>query len=386
MEKLQAEFLDSLINETQTGPLVTIYMPMHVTGSPPHLTENQLRFKNMIHAAITELENRGDGADISKRLKAHLDKTLSDLSFFEYQTEGLLLCASGASIKMYHLPMDTEEYVAVDDQYHLAPLIGLIHGAQDYYVLTVTQHEPVLFRGDLYGLSESGVSLPTSLRDALNIDESNPKADQSQSAGGSSIHTAGFNSRGGAKNTQEEDRMRYFRMIDAVVMQKADRKLPLILAGIESEVAEYKQLTKYPKIVPSFIHGSYAAAKHSDLSEQAAEIIEREVVSPKRLEAIDHFERVRGETPEKTVAGTDGLESAADQGRVDTLLLRTTRKTHDTVRDTIDSVTRITFPEKQLSKSLNRLALKVASMSGTVLNLDDAQMPGNASFAATLRY
>ncbi len=386
MEKLTADVVDQLVKAEPGGIVVTVYAPMHTTGSPPHITENQLRFKNLMNAAMSELEGRPDTDKLQKRLKQHTDELLSNPKFFEDQTPGLLLLASEHEIRMFHLPVDTEEYVVADDRYHLAPVMGLMQEAAEYYLLTVNQHHPALFKGDMYGLYATDVHLPESLMAGLDIDEANQKSEQSQSAGGSSLNTAGFNGRGGARNPGEEDRMRFFRMIDNIIMHNADRSLPLILAGIDAETAEYRHVSKFPTILSQTIHGSYGHVRPADLFEPAWKIVHQEVIEPKLRQAIQHFETLSGMSPERTAAEKDTIESAAEQGRIETLLLRMTRTTHDTIRDTLEAATRITFPEKPLSSSLNRLALKVASMSGKVLTVDAGQMPDGRPMAATLRF
>lgn len=385
MEKLTSETLRQLIDTDLAGLKVTIYAPMHVTGAPPHLTENQIRYKNLIHAACRELQAHGD-EQLEKALKLHLEKVQAGIDFFECQTKGLLVCADAGSIRTFHLPIDTEEYVSVDDAYHLAPVMGLVAEASEFYVLTLAQHRPVLYRGDMYGLVPSGIELPETLVAGLNIDETNQKSEQSLSAGGSSLNTAGFNGRGGARNPGEEDRMRFFRMIDNIIMHNADRSLPMALAGIDAEVAEYRAHSKYPKLLEGSLSGNFNDTKLTDLFEQANTVVRAEVIAPKQSDAVEHFDRLRGAHPERTAADTNQIASAAEQGRVETLLLQMTRTTHDTVRDTSEADRRITFPEKSVSKSLNDLAHKVVSMSGQVVNLDDTQMPGKTPAAATLRF
>ncbi len=386
MEKLTAEIVQDLIKAEPAGPVVTIYAPMHTTGSPPHITENQIRFKNLMHAAIADLERQGGSEKLPNLLKEHLDRTMASMAFFEDQTPGLLILAQEQGIRMFHLPVDTEEYVAVDDTFHLAPVMGLMHDTAEFYVLTVAQHTPALFRGDIYGLYPTDITLPQSMAAGLDLDEVHLKSEQSQSAGGSSLNTAGFNGRGGARNPGEDDRMRFFRLIDNIIMHKADRSLPVVLAGIDAETAEYRHVSKYSHILQGTIAGSYSHAKPADLFEPAFAIVQQEIIAPRRQQAIERYQQLSGANPERTAGEKDAIEAAAEQGRIETLLLRMTRTTTDTIRDTLQAATRISFPEKPLSASANKLAMKVASMSGTVLSLDDRQMPGGRPMAATLRF
>src|SRR6266540_5468550 len=147
------------------APLVTIYAPMHITASPPHMTENQIRLKNLTHKAadILRTDYQHAGKRMAELLQAQVDSYLNNLEFWEHQTEGLLLCADSQQVQTFHLPIDTEEYVAVDNCYHLAPVLALLDDEQSFYVLAVAQHNPKLFAGSMYGLCEMEVDLPKSL-------------------------------------------------------------------------------------------------------------------------------------------------------------------------------------------------------------------------------
>ncbi len=311
---------------------------------------------------------------------------MADQNFWEHQSDGLLVCASAGQFRMFSLPIDTEEYVAVDDSYHVAPVLGILNDMQEFYVLSIAQHNPKLFKGNLYGLEDAGLELPGSVHAGLNIDENNQKSEQSQSAGGSSLNTAGFNGRGGARNPQEEDRMMFFRMIDKMIHDKTDTSLPLILAGIDAEVAEYRAISKHPQILEGSIAGSFRDAKPHDLFEPALAIIHQDVLQPHEEEAVAVFERLRGSNPLRVASNPEEIEAAAAAGRVDTLLMCMRRYTTDTVRDNKNAVMRITFPDKKLRNTANLLAQTVAKMSGKVINLDDRLMPHGASMAAILRY
>lgn len=386
MQNISREAVEKLLATTEPQPAVTIYAPMHTTASPPHISENQIRLKNLIHRASEELGKHGDQKQLSDQLQEMLDTTHDDLNFWESQTPGLLICARPGMIEMFHLPIDTDEYVAVDEAFHLAPVLAIMNEEQPYYVLTVAQHGPKLFRGDMYGLKETDVQLPESVYAGLNIDEENQQSENQGSATGPSTNTGWFNGRGGARDPREEDRARFFRMIDNIIYNSADRSLPLILAGIDAETIEYRMLSKYPQILEGTISGSFGDAKPDGLFDRAYAIIEKELIMPAREAALEEYQRLEGANPDKVARDKKSIQEAAEQGRVDKLLAMMGRYTTDTIRDTAASVAKITFPEPEVSKTLNRLALKVWQMSGTIVNLQSNKMPHGALMVARLRY
>jgi hypothetical protein len=382
MKDLTRETIGALLAADETELKVTIYIPMHVSGSPPHMTEDQIRFKNLLHKAAEGLKAKYNDKELGEQLLSQIDKRMDDLTFWESQTEGLLICARRGAIELFHLPVDTEEYVAVDTCYHLAPVLALLGDEQSFYILTVTQHHPQLLSGNMYGLFEMKVGMPKNLEDSLNIDERNQRSEQSQSLG----NGTGFNGRGGIRDPRQEERLRFFRLVDSVAYNAAERSLPLILAGTETETAEYRHLSKYPNIMAKTIAGSFSNAKPHDLFERAYKIIHDDLIAVRRQQAVETYERLQGTQKERTTTDPLTIAEAAKQGRIDTLLVALRRSTADTVRDTAQTVERITFPRAELSTLINKAANAVASARGHIVNVELGAAQSGASVMATLRY
>jgi hypothetical protein len=382
MKYIDNESLQSLLENRQT-PAVTIYAPMLISGSPPHITENQIRFKNLIHKAAEQL---GKHDALAKELCNMREQLQHDQQFWEKQTPALLICATLGSIQMFHLPIDTEEYVAVDDCFHLAPVIALLNEQCEFYVLALAQQDPKLYKGTMFGLEPVAIDFPKNMREALGIDELNQKSENQGSAVSPSDNTGWFNGRGGARNPQEQDRLRYFRLISDLVCKRIDHQSSLVLAGVESDIAEFRSITNHPTILKGVIPGNQANAKLDDLFKAAYKIAWKEIIMPEHKAAIEEFTRLHGANPDRVAHDEQSVLKAAEEGRVDKLLASMSRDTSDTVQDSITSRLRITFPEPQQSSMLNRLASKVHRMSGRVINLLPEEMPTDSLMAARLRY
>lgn len=368
---------------TKAKPQVTIYIPTHSTTSSPHMTENQIRFKNLMHEAANQV--RSQNARLASHLELQAGLLKDDFDFWETQTAGLLICAADGNIQMFHLPIDTEEYVSVDDHFHLAPIMGIMHDEKPYYLLELSQQNPKLLIGNMYGLRPSDIDLPANIKEALNIDELSQKGELQGAAGGFG-DTGRFNGRGGSKDQQEEDRIRFFRLVDKVISRAANSSLPMVLAGIESEAVEYKQISRYPTILKAIVGNNHDNDGKRHMSEAASRIVWQELVLPEHKSALEEYLRVGGANPERVAHDTHSISQAAQQGRIDKLLTRLTRRTSDTVRDQSQDVPRITFPEAKESKTLNDIAVSVWQSRGTIFNLLPNEMPDGVLMAARLRY
>lgn len=387
MEKITQKAMDELLEMPSQGPVVTIYAPMHKSASPPHMTEDQIRFKNLIHKAMELLpDNDEQATKLSKQLRQHLEKLLEDRRFWEIQNEGLLLCARQGMIRQFQLPLDTEEFVAAADTFYLAPVLGLLTTAPDFYVLAIAQNHPRLYEGDMYNLRPANIELPETLEASLLLDE-NPKDEHSVAASGPSMHTSAFNSRGGAHEYKHDTEVsRFFRMADRAITRGDKTGKPLIVAGTHPEVCVYKDISKYPRILSRTISGNYTNIPIEQLYQLAYAIAKDELVEPKRQEAIDTYKRLSGANPRRTASKLADIETAAEQGRVDTLILGMLRFTTDTVRDNRQPVMRITFLPDHIQQAIHRLALTVRYASGRILLADEADMPNRSLMVAVLRY
>jgi hypothetical protein len=388
VEELSRDAITNLLSSKPKAPVVTIYLPTHRAATPPNMTEDQIRFKNLVNKATDILKNRDDGRELGEAMRASLGELLENREFWESQTEGLLICARPGQMRMFHLPVDTEEYVAVADHFHLAPIFGVLQDMQEYYVLTIAQHSPALLRGNMYDLYATDIELPSTVEAGLNIDEVNQKSEQQASARGSSTNLTGtFNGRGGARNPAEEDRMRFWRMVDQTVCSKAETKLPLILAGIESETVEYRSISKYPKILDSAIHGNFSGANPHDLFPQAFEIVRKELLNPMHDDVIAEYKRAKGQAPELAAKDIAAIRDAAEKGKIDKLLVADIRYTTDTVRDNIEPVPVITFPPEESAQAVHDIAYQVWNTSGQIVDIEQEHMPERgALMLATLRY
>jgi hypothetical protein len=385
MEYIDEKAVEQLLTE-EASPKVTIYLPVHTSASPPHLTENQIRLKNLFNTAREQLPKHGAGKQLADELHDALQAVYDNLKFWEQQTPSLLICASPGSVRMFHIAIDTEPFAIVDEQYHLAPVLGLMNDTRRYYVLALAQQDPVIYEGDLHQLQPSSTQLPASAEIALGIDEANQRTEHQGSVGSAGRGMNGFNGRGGARNPEPADRERYFRKIDAIVNDKLDRNLPLLLAGTETDIALFRRLSRHPHILKSELQGNYIAVQPKDLLGKASALIWLELIEPEHQAAIERFERLQGSNTDQTAVDEVTIKKAAGIGRVETLLASLLRRTSDTVQDSLHDVLRITFPPAELCRSLNQLAVEVWRNQGRVLCLEPQKMPVRGQLAASLRY
>lgn len=385
MAKLTASAVGDLLNKQRQTPLVSLYMPTHNAGTPPNMTEDQLRFKNLRHRT-TEIIKASPKVDIraGRALQNQLRNIADDLDFWENRTYGFAAFISPDDIAVVDLPIDCDEYVSVDSRFHVSPLIGLLGQWLEFYVLVLSQKEMRLFAGDLYGLRPTDIDLPTADTSTRQRQEGLPEK----------IHTPSPSERGRPEYfgkrfplTTKEDRLDFFRATDRAVRKYADPKCPLILAGPEQDIEMYRSISQYPHILSDHVASTNSATTPRSLTPAIMQLVSKEIMSKRRRDVVERYHRLAGNAAQRASSELAAIRDAAHKGRVDTLLIKLIRNTTDTVRDNKTNVPKLQFfPAEQMAIA-DAIALQTWRDHGNVVLLDDTSTaPFNAALAAIMRY
>ncbi len=381
INKITHAALEKLINQN-LSPTISIYMPTHKNAAPPNVREDQTRFKNLVAETDRIMRAQGVEADLQAGILDRLNKLIDDQEFWQRQTDGLALFINPKTLTYFNLPVSTDEYVAVDSHYHLAPLFALEQDNQAYYLLALARQEPCLFKGDMYGLEEVAIELPKSIEEALNIDEMSQR--QQHYHGGAGGFATGQNAGSNSKDAGDQERLRFFRLVDEQLRPAVDTNLPLVLAGVSSDVAEFRSVSKHPNIVEQSVNGNHKQKDLPQMHNLAWDVIRNLVIDNRYESARTSFEELKAQN--RSVAAPPAILDAAEKGRVDTLMISMFAETHDTVSDDMRERPKIVFPRDNLKSLLDYCALLTWSQGGKVLNLAQELLPARNRMAAILRY
>lgn len=366
---------------------VSIYMPTHRVSSPPHMQEDITRYKNLIHKAEELLNEKGASHDDQQTIMTKLQDLVSNQNFWMHQKDGLAVLVDSEELRTYHIATDIDEYVAVDERFHLAPLMVQMEENQSYLVLALAVHEPRLFEADLSTFKESEVELPTDPETALNIDEMHINQIQSRSPAVRQPNTgkapALFHGHGGSpRDVQSDERLRFFKMIDEAIRKNYDDSRPLLLISTDDQIVEYKSVAEYGSIVDKHIDGNRTHDRLDELHRMTWNFIDENVIQAKRGKLISQYEELVAQN--RSITSTSEIQSLATEGRIDTLMLGMIITTTDTVKDQVKSVPRVVFPEEY--DIIEACARDVYSQSGHIVGFSREHMPEQAPMAAILRY
>lgn len=387
MNKVTRSAVEILANRPK-GPALSIYLPTHRQPTPPHLQEDQTRLKNLLRQGIDAWQTH-TGAPMANEMQKSLDSLLISTPFWQETTEGLALFISADGIQTYHLPIETEPHVNMGDEFDITPLLIVLEYDQPYYLLRISMHDPSLLRGDAYGLEPMAINFPSSLEEALNIDEMFANSNTIRTNGGpaGASNTTSPHGAGDSNDAGREERLQYFRIIDHTIASSPDydSTQPLLIAGTDSEAGDYCKISRLSGVVTAHIQGNHSATPLRQLHEQAWPIVCQHVVDERTKRAVKKFQEATGNF--KSSDDSQSIADAAGQGRVDTLFVRMIRKTTDSVSDAVrGAVPIITFSSDSEQAYLRDLIQKVFTQGGRILGLDSDLMPAKVPVAAIYRY
>jgi hypothetical protein len=172
----------------------------------------------------------------------------------------------------------------------------------------------------------------------------------------------------GPESEKEQDRFRHF-------LQEAERDVtkllrrdaePLILAGVEYDVAIYRQLNTYPHLLAQAVHGSPERLTTQNLHESAWQIVSQCPSEPLQ-KALAEYRKHSGAALMLGDAGA--ILKVAAEGRVASLF-----------------ISESAGAAGQPDDPLNVAALETVLHGGWAFALNPAAMPAKDSAAALLRF
>ncbi len=277
------------------------------------------------------------------------------------------------SLVMFHSPGFTitefwadelEAQVHYSQEFFVLPLLRGLLKRRHFWLLALSIQHVRLYRGSSSGITE--VQLPDGIAKSLAADGAFDKPDHTlrgrSSAGPSSGSMKGVQFGTSQEHDRQADYLHdYFRAIDKGIGRTLAGD-PLILAAVTRELAIYRKVNSYARLLESSIHGSPDSMGPAELHAKAAEVMAAnscETEKTMRLRMDDAAGR------RLLVERLSEILDAADNGRVEELL-----------------VPELAGSDVACDETINLVALATLRHSGRIGILRE---PG-ASLTAILRY
>jgi hypothetical protein len=363
-------------------PCISLYFPA-VRGDDT--AQNAIRYKNLLKTAEEELAAFGlKPADVEALMRPARE-LLTDGLFWDRLENGVAAFLSPTSFEVFTLPLAVEESVHVNRHFRIKPLLRLVSMSGRFMVLAISRTKARLFEAAgtrLHELKNAG--LPEGVAEMQSPERAGQQHTRSFSVerhGSPGVGTAHGRE---VDKVDREDLRRYFSAIDTVINHTLrDSATPLVIAGVDYEVALYRQSNTYPFLEETSIEGNFDRSRGEALLERA-----RAIVAPRferNLEAaLERYHNLAG-----TNRITDDVRAvvpAAHDGRVHALLLAEGRSIWGVFEPDGRGFQVRDRRQPGDDDLLDTAAVRALQTGAQVFVLPPERMPSASPVAALLRY
>lgn len=387
MSLLSLEELRTLVERPQ-GIYASIYMPTYRVGTETQ--QNPIRFKNLIRQAEAQLQKNGlDRADATALLQPAME--LDRDEFWQHQDEGLAMFVADGYFRYYRLPLKFDEMVVVSDRFHLKPLLPLLTGDGQFYILSLGQQRVRFFEATRYSINEIEVeNLPQSVEEVVQEDTLQKGIQQriSTRKGGTSNpfqHSGSFHGQGSPDvDKHQRDVLQFCYGIDHALHEHLQgQTAPLILLGPENLLPLYKEANTYPHLLDETVAENPKLLGPDEIHAYVWPIVEP-YFKQDQQSAIDRYQDLVGTG--KTSTQVNEVVPAAYYGRVEQLFVALGVQQWGNFDPQADSLNMHPTNEPGDEDLLNAAAIQTVLNGGTVYAIEPDKVPGAAPLAAVFRY
>ena len=298
---------------------VSIFMPTHSTGHEGQ--QDAIRLKNLVAIAERQLIERGMRSVAAREMMQPVLELPHDAELWRSRKQGLAVFRSVKEFFTYRLAAPLEEAVIVGRRFHIKQLLPALNTNPHFYLLALSRNQVRLLKATWHGFETiQPVDLPTSIEEALNLQGAD-RGEQVHSGarGGQRKEGAVFHGQGGHRDTLKDEIAEYFRLIDKSLRSELHAtSWPLILAGIEYEMAIFREVSGYKHIADEMVLGGFDYLDDRTLYEKALPLAKRHYEKLKE-QAIEKYRELADTS--QTSHEIEKIVPAAHAGQIDTLLV-----------------------------------------------------------------
>ena len=365
---------------------VSLYMPTHRVGREQQ--QDPIRLKNLLAEAEAKLLANGLRRPDVQKLMNPAEELLTNADFWRHQGDGLAIFLSNDFHVTYRLPIEFEELLVIANKFHIKSLLPLLGRVGRFYILAVSINNIRLFEGTPDTINEIKLNFPTSMAQALWMDEPerylnlhSSSVSTSKAKGGAAIfHGHGIG------DEEKKDILRFFQSVNEGISNLIEDKTPpMVLAGVDYLIPLYREASTYRNILKDSLDGNPDREQLSELHAEAWKIA-KPIFEESQKKAFEKYQQFRGQ--QNSLATNDLIKTvkAAHYGQVETLFVPLGEQRWGRFDAENNHVTLHNEPRAENEDLLDFAAAETILNSGQVFAVPREQMPSDGDVAAILRY
>jgi hypothetical protein len=369
-EKIIADQLQSL-QKTKGNICVSIILPTHRIS--PERRVDLPAFKRSINAAKQLLQFKYTVSNIQPLLDA-IDDIYQKIDF-SHNSDGLGIYISSDVKLAVQFPFPVEEKIMVADNFEIRDLLYKANYSAPFLVILLTKKEVRLFKGVWNEITEI-------------VDQNYPIIYEEQYIYNPPSRGTPFTGHATVRNFEkeksnlEEIRIKdFFHKADELLSQYIENSSPLIVMGVEKDIAWFERISMHGKNIIQKIQGNYDYLNEKQLADITWPAMYQQLQS-KRNSLIKELEEKQG--GHMVTSGIQNVWQAAKEGKGLKLLvekdfrksgfvtdagqqlhIRPPEKAYITVTDAVDDIMemvlkmggQVFFTENTLLKDFQHIAL-----------------------------
>ncbi len=362
---------------------MSIYLALDDATPNQNGKANALKWREAIRAIEPKLQDVGAQG---RQLLETLGDWETILQGQEPQGKAVAVFRSPSVFNLIWMQDQTGTRALAGPHFYIRPLLAELDKAKQFYLLALSQNDVRLLRCNSRSAEEIALpaGTPTSFAEYMNTAKPDHVRNNISSAGPSAGHTKGA---GGTTDTGREDKDEYlshfFRQIDRGVNELLRGSSdPLVLAGVEYELALYQEINSYPCLSDEAVRGAPNSLKSGEMHARAMEALGRSY--EKKVDAVlaEYNHKVGGGASNRL----KDVVTAAHDGRVLTLLVSDSLEKTGTFDERTHAVKGHATGLSEDEDLVNDAAVQTILHAGQVLSLSNKKMPNGAPLAAVFRY
>ncbi len=318
MEKVTVTDLHELVS-ARSDHCVSIVMPTQSAGRDG--LQDAVRLKKLAASAEEQLIERGLRSPVARKFVQPILEVPHNLQAWSSRKQGLAIFRSENVFETFYLDVPLEESVIVDRHFHVKRLLPALNSHPPFFVLALSRGRVRLLRGTWHGCeSLRPRDLPVNIEAALNLQTAD-RGEQLHTGLRGDLGKEGtvFHGQGGHRDTIKDEVAEYFRLVDKALQPvMRDNTWPLILAGVDFELAIFREVAAHVQVNEESLIGNFDYATDDALYERALPLARRSYakLKSKSLDTLIDFAHTGRASYE-----IDKIVPAAHQGQVETLFV-----------------------------------------------------------------
>lgn len=384
MNLLTRDDLTELMN-TREDLCVSIYLPTYRAGAETR--QGRIRLKNLLREAETRLIDSGMRSPEAQFFLEPVQDLIFDQQFWQEQRDGLAIFLSGGIFYYYSLPMRFDESLFIGQHFHLKPLLPLLSGDGQFYVLALSQNDVRVLQCTRASVKELDIDdIPHSLAEAMKYDDPQRQLQlHSNSQEGTNTKSAAiFHGQGIGPDDSKNNILRYFQLINRGLHDLLrQEKAPLVVMGVEFLLPIYREANSYAFLTSEGIPGNPEELSAEDIQTLAWPLVEHYFHKAEQ-EALSYFGPFMGTG--RTTHDISQAAAAAHNGQIELLFMADGVQqwgNYDQENNTVQIHSEAELGDDDL---YDFTAMQTIINGGTVYIMDADKIPEGQSLAALLRY